>query len=169
MQEAINTKEEETSNVETVETETTENTETVDETATENVDTTVDLNSLSVDELKTKRMGSFKVGISHGDAVYYRNILDKSEYVGPQQAYLLVVAKSEMSQICNILKEKDKNSRWEVGITSATIESLGFFMNKYVGKGSDSATKLFTASMLLRPVMAEINKIDEILKDRSTK
>lgn len=125
------------------------------------------IKSMSEDDLKKMRMGSFKVGLSYGDAVYYRNILDKSEYTGPQQAYILAIAKSEMSQVCSILKDKNKESRFEVSLTSATIESLGFFINRFSGKGADSAARLFSASMLLRPVMAEINRIDEELSSRS--
>jgi hypothetical protein len=124
------------------------------------------LDEMSTEELTTKRMGNFKVGLSYSDAVYYRNLLDKSEYTGPNQAYLLAVSKAELSQVCNGLKNQDKNSRYEVQLTSATIESLGFYMNKHTGKGSDSASKLFSASMLLRPVMGEINKIDDILNSR---
>lgn len=132
-----------------------------------NQDIQKSLETMSLEDLRKKRMGTFKVGISHGDAVYYRNLLNKSDFTGPQQAYLLVVAKTELSQICEALKEKDKNTRYDVELTSAAIESIGFFMNRYVGKGSDSAMKLFTASMLLRPVMGEINKIDEIISSKS--
>lgn len=128
---------------------------------------TPDIKSMSDEDLKKMRMGSFKVGLSYGDVTYYRNILDKSEYTGPQQAYLLAIAKAEISNVCSILSTKDKNSRFEVTLTSATIEALGFFINRFSGKGADSATKLFSASMLLRPVMGEINQIDEELSTRS--
>jgi hypothetical protein len=133
----------------------------------ENLSVEDQIEEMSIEDLKKKRMGTFKVGMSYGDAVYYRNLLDKSEYTGPQQAYLLVVAKTEMSQICAALKDSDKASRHEVDLTSATIESIGFYMNRFTGKGADSAMKLFTSSMLLRPVMAEINKIDEIISEKS--
>ena len=115
------------------------------------------------EDLKVKRMGTFKVGMSLGDATYFRNLLDKASYKGPQQAYLLIIAKAELSQVVAGLKDHDKNQRFEVELTSACIESLGFFMNQFEGKGSDSATKLFTASMLLRPAMGQINKLDEEL------
>lgn len=116
-------------------------------------------------DLQTKRMGTFKVQLDPSSAIYLRNILDKSEYEGPQQAYLLVVAKSEMSSIVNALKDNDKTKRYEVDMTSACIESLGFFMNRLKGKGSDSAMKLFTASMLLRPAMGQINELDQKLAE----
>ena len=150
-------------------TETTETTEATEATeATETAETPeVPLTELSTDDLTKKRMGAFKVGMSYGDAVYYRNLLDKSEYTGPNQAYLLALAKTEMSQLCTGLKTQDKHKRYEVQLTSATIESLGFFINKHSGKGADSASKLFTASMLLRSVMGEINAIDEILSSRN--
>lgn len=116
-------------------------------------------------DLQTKRMGTFKVQLDPGSVLYYRNLLDKCEYEGPQQAYLLVIAKSELSSIAHQLKDADKTKRYEVDMTSACIESLGFFMNRYKGKGSDSAMKLFSASMLLRPVMGEINAIDQQLAE----
>jgi hypothetical protein len=128
---------------------------------TNSVDTpTLSPSEQIVSDLETERMGSFKVGLGYGDAVYFRNLLDKSEYKGPQQAYLLVIAKSELSSICVSLKDSEKDKRFNVDLTSACIESLGFFMNSFEGKGADSATKLFTASMLLRPAMGIINNLD---------
>lgn len=112
-------------------------------------------------DLHDRRIGTFKVGIAFGDAKYLRNLLDKSEFTGPQQAYLLVISKNEMTSILNELKDKDQNKRHEVDMTSATIEALGYFMNNFKGKGSDSATKLFTASMLLRQPMGLINSLDQ--------
>lgn len=146
-------------------TETVETTEPTNQTAENTVEV---LEDLSLEELTQKRMGTFKVGLSYKDAVYYRNLLDKSEFTGPQQAYLLIIAKAELSQVCEALKSTDQMARHEVQLTSATIESLGYFMNKMTGKGADSATKLFSASMLLRPVMGEINKIDEILSAKKS-
>lgn len=116
-------------------------------------------------DLQTKRMGKFKIGMGHGDAIYFRNLLDKCEYTGPQQAYLLIIAKSELSAVAEGLKNQDKLKRYEVELSSACIESLGFFMNNYKGKGADSATKLFTSSMLLRSAIGEINKLDEELAE----
>ena len=140
----------------------------IDETTS--VDDIPEVDPLSPEEqilkdLETERMGSFKVGLGYGDAVYFRNLLDKSEYKGPQQAYLLVIAKAELSQVCEGLKNNDKGKRFDVDLSSACIESLGFFMNNFSGKGSDSATKLFTASMLLRPAMGLINQIDAQLAE----
>jgi len=117
------------------------------------------------EDLKIKRMGKFTVGIAYGDAVFFRNLMEKSTFKGPQQAYLLLVAKSELVSIVQGLKTQDRETRYEVELTSACIESVGFFMNNFEGKGSDSATKLFTASMLLRPAMGEINKLDEQLEE----
>jgi hypothetical protein len=116
-------------------------------------------------DLQTERMGTFKVGMGYVDAVYFRNLLDKSGYKGPQQAYLLIVAKSELSGVAAGLKDNDRNKRYEVDLSAACIESLGFFMNNYEGKGSDSAGKLFSASMLLRPAMGIINNLDEKLAE----
>lgn len=129
-----------------------------------------------VDELSklhAQRMGNFKVTISYADAVYVRNLLEKSEYKGPQQAYLLILSKLEISGICEYLKELPRDSRHIIELSAATIESISFFMNNQTGKGLDSAQKLFTASMQFRPAIAEINKIEDQLetlkKDISSK
>ncbi len=118
----------------------------------------------ALEDLKAERMGKFTVGMGYEDARYFRNLLDKASFKGPQQAYLLVVAKAEMSQVCQGLKEQDSGQRYEVELSSACIESLGFFMNNYEGKGEVSAMKLFSASMLLRPAMGLINNLDSKLE-----
>lgn len=116
-------------------------------------------------DLHTARMGQFKVTMAYADAVYFRNMLDKSEYKGPQQAYLLVISKAEMSNISNTLKDQDQSKRYDVDVSSACIESLNFFMNNKVGKGEHSAQRLFSASMILRQSISEINNIDTELKN----
>lgn len=120
-------------------------------------------------ELSTQRMGKFKVSLSVADAKYIRNLLDRSEWKGPQQAYLLVISKLEMSQICQELKELDPNLSHSVDLSSAAIESISFFMNGSTGKGENSAQRLFAASMLLRPAIGEINKIDTQIEKFNSK
>lgn len=119
--------------------------------------------------LQAKRMGTFKVDLSYSDATYLRNMLDKTTFKGPQQAYLLIISKLELSQICEALKNEPKDTRHPVEITSATIESVSFFMNNKEGVGVDSAQKLFAASMVLRPAIAEINKLDQELTNLSNR
>lgn len=116
-----------------------------------------------IQQLQSTRMGNFKVTLSLTDAKYLRNMLDKTEYKGPQQAYLLIISKLEMTNICEQLGDKDKESRHSVEMSSAAVESLTFFMNQKTGKGIDSAQRLFSASMQLRPAITEINQIDEAI------
>jgi len=120
-------------------------------------------------EISKLRMGKFEVALSTSDAKYMRNILDRAEWKGPQQAYLLIISKLEMSQICEELKEKDQATSHQVPLSSATIESLSFFMNNYTGKGDQSAHKLFASSMLLRPAIGEINKLDREIEELRSK
>jgi hypothetical protein len=117
--------------------------------------------------LQAKRMGTFKVDLSYSDATYLRNMLDKTTYKGPQQAYLLIISKLELSQVCEMLKNESNNTRHPVELTSATIESISFFMNQKEGVGIDSAQKLFAASMVLRPAIGEINKLDQEISNLS--
>lgn len=116
-------------------------------------------------ELSKQRMGKFDVALSAADAKYMRNLLDRSEWKGPQQAYLLIISKLEMSQLCEELKDKDQATSHPTPMSSATIESLSFFMNNYTGKGDNAAHKLFASSMLLRPAIGEINKIDREIEE----
>ena len=116
-------------------------------------------------ELSKQRMGKFEVALSAADAKYMRNLLDRSEWKGPQQAYLLIISKLEMSQLCEELKDKDQATSHPTPMSSATIESLSFFMNNYTGKGDNAAHKLFASSMLLRPAIGEINKIDREIEE----
>lgn len=111
--------------------------------------------------LQTERMGNFRVTISYQDATYVRNILEKSEYRGPQQAYLLIISKLEMTQVCESLKELSRESRHQVELSAAAIESISFFMNNHSGKGLESAQKLFAASMQFRPAISAINSIED--------
>lgn len=138
--------------------------ETAEETVVESQEEVVEEKELTpaekLSQLEAERMGSFKVTLSLEDAKYLRNMLDKTEYKGPQQAYLLVISKLEMSGVCETLNDLDKQQRHTVEISSATIESLTFFMNNKVGKGVDSAQKLFAASMQLRPAITQINELD---------
>ena len=116
-------------------------------------------------DLSKLRMGKFDVALSAVDAKYMRNLLDRSEWKGPQQAYLLIISKLEMSQLYEELKDKDQTTSHAVPMSSATIESLSFFMNNYTGKGDNAAHKLFASSMLLRPAIGEINKIDREIEE----
>lgn len=116
-------------------------------------------------ELSKQRMGKFDVALSAADAKYMRNLLDRSEWKGPQQAYLLIISKLEMSQLCEELKDKDQAVSHPTPVSSATIESLSFFMNNYTGKGDNAAHKLFASSMLLRPAIGEINKLDREIEE----
>ena len=114
-----------------------------------------------LNDLRNQRTGMFDVELAYTDASYLRNLLDRAEYKGPQQAYLLIISKLEISQICESLKEFNKEEKKKVKLTSASIESISFFMNNAVGKGAATAQKLFAASMVLRPAVARINEIDQ--------
>ena len=145
--------------------ETTENTEATDETPfSEEPKVELTPEQQAFEDLKVERMGKFTVGLAYEDARYFRNLIDRAAYKGPQQAYLLIVAKAELSSLCDGLKEQDKGQRYEVELSSACIESIGYFMNNFEGKGEASAMKLFSASMLLRPAMGLINDLDAQLE-----
>lgn len=133
--------------------------EPIEQAMSENVDESAPTDPLQ--DLEKQRIGSFPVDLSAEDAVYFRNLLNKTEWKGPQQAYLLLMAKAELDNIVIMLKQKDPKKRHTTEVPSAVIESLNFFLGNTSGKGEDSANRLFYASMLLRPSMLKISQIDQ--------
>jgi hypothetical protein len=88
---------------------------------------------------------------------------NKIEWKGPNEAYLMLMA---LLSISSELKERDSssNERLQVQLPSTTLESINFFLNRVTGKGEESAHRLFAVSMLLRPSMEEIKKLDETIE-----
>jgi hypothetical protein len=113
------------------------------------------------EQLTQTRTGKFKLPMSHADAVYFRNILDKAEFTGSNLAYLLIIAKVDISQVVFSLKDEDKLSRHDVELNAASIESINYFLEKKVGVGEKAAHKVFAASMILRQPLMAIKKLDE--------
>jgi hypothetical protein len=110
------------------------------------------------------RMGHFTITISPADLKYVKNLLNnKIEWKGPNEAYLILMA---LLSISSELKERDSSSteRVQVQLPSTTLESINFFLNRVTGKGEETAHRLFAVSMLLRPAMEEIKKLDEIIE-----
>lgn len=117
-----------------------------------------------LDKAVQTRMGHFTINISPADLKYVKNLLNnKIEWKGPNEAYLMLMA---LLSISSELKERDSssNERVQVQLPSTTLESINFFLNRVTGKGEESAHRLFAVSMLLRPAMEEIKKLDEIIE-----
>ena len=107
------------------------------------------------------RTGSFDVKINYADLKYLKNTLNqKIEWKGPNEAYLIIMS---VLTIENCLQELDPKSPApaQIKIAASTIESLNYFLTKITGKGLESAQKTFSISMMLRPAMEAIKKIDE--------
>jgi hypothetical protein len=117
-----------------------------------------------LDKAIQARMGHFTINISPVDLKYVKNLLNnKIEWKGPNEAYLMLMA---LLSISSELKERDSssNERVQVQLPSTTLESINFFLNRVTGKGEESAHRLFAVSMLLRPAMEEIKKLDEAIE-----
>jgi hypothetical protein len=117
-----------------------------------------------LDKAVQARMGHFTINISPSDLKYIKNLLNnKIEWKGPNEAYLMLMA---LLSISSELKERDSSSseRVQVQLPSTTLESINFFLNRVTGKGEESAHRLFAVSMLLRPAMEEIKKLDELIE-----
>lgn len=117
-----------------------------------------------LDKAVQARMGHFTINISPADLKYIRNLLNnKIEWKGPNEAYLMLMA---LLSISSELKDRDSasNERIQVQLPSTTLESINFFIGRVTGKGEESAHRLFAISMLLRPAMEEIKKLDELIE-----
>ena len=133
----------------------------VSEDTTETVDETPQEPLSEKEQLTQTRTGKFKLPMSYADAQYFKNTLDKAEFAGSNLAYLLIVAKADISQVADSLKDKDKHSRHDVELSAASIESINYFLEKRVGTGPTTAHKVFSASMILRQSLMAIKKLDE--------
>ena len=117
-----------------------------------------------LDKAVQARMGHFTINISPADLKYVKNLLNnKIEWKGPNEAYLMLMA---LLSISSELKERDSSSteRVQVQLPSTTLESINFFLNRVIGKGEETAHRLFAVSMILRPAMEEIKKLDELIE-----
>ena len=117
-----------------------------------------------LDKAIQARMGHFEINISPADLKYIKNLLNnKIEWKGANEAYLMLMA---ILSISSELKDRDSSSveRIKVQLPSTTLESINFFLNRVTGKGEESAHRLFAISMLLRPSMEEIKKLDNLIE-----
>lgn len=117
-----------------------------------------------LDKAVQARMGHFEINISPSDLKYIKNLLNnKIEWKGPNEAYLMLMSVLNLS---SELKDRDtsSNERVKISLPSTTLESINFFLNRVTGKGEESAHRLFAVSMLLRPAMEEIKKLDELIE-----
>lgn len=117
-----------------------------------------------LDSAIQERMGHFEINISPADLKYVKNLLNnKIEWKGPNESYLMLMA---LLSISSELKERNSSSteRVKIHLPSATIESINFFLNRVTGKGEESAHRLFAISMLFRPAIEKINKLDAFIK-----
>lgn len=135
-----------------------------EETQEDQVEQSPEVELSELDKAVQARMGHFTINISPADLKYIKNLLNnKIEWKGPNEAYLMLMA---VLSISAELKDRDTSSveRTQIQLPSTTLESINFFLNRVTGKGEESAHKLFAISMLLRPAMEEIKKLDETIE-----
>jgi hypothetical protein len=118
-----------------------------------------------LDKAAQSRMGHFEVAISQSDLKYIKNLLNnKIEWKGPNEAYLMLMALLNISNELNEMGKSNPEERKRIHLPSTTLESVNFFLSRVTGKGEESAHRLFAVSMLLRPAMEEIKKLDELIE-----
>jgi hypothetical protein len=118
-----------------------------------------------LDKAVQARMGHFEISISPSDLKYVKNLLNnKIEWKGPNEAYLMLMALLNLSNELKESGDSSSNERKRISLPSTTLESINFFLARVTGKGEESAHRLFAVSMLLRPAMEEIKKLDELIE-----
>ena len=110
--------------------------------------------------LHASRMGNFKVQAAYSELKYFKNMLNKVEWTGSNEAYLVALSCASLDSTLNSL-DSSKVERIEVELPAAVIEALNYFLGKVTGKGRDGANKLFSATMLLRQAVLAITKLQE--------
>ena len=114
--------------------------------------------------LLESRMGQFSVMAGVADLKYIKNaISQKVEFTGPNEAYLTIMAILSLENAIQDIEPKE-TSKVKVSLPASTIESINFFFSKISGKGLESAQRLFSVSMMFRPAMEAIRKLDEEIK-----
>jgi hypothetical protein len=118
-----------------------------------------------LDKAVQARMGHFAINVSPSDLKYIKNTLNnKIEWKGPNEAYLMLTALLILSNELKSLEKSSPTERVNVSLPSTALESINYFLSKVTGKGEESAHRLFSVSMLLRPALEEIKKLDELIE-----
>jgi hypothetical protein len=118
-----------------------------------------------LEELVKKRSGDFELLISYRDLKYIKNALtQKVEWVGPNEAYLFILTQLAIDSSLEEMDPKSEQARVKTSLPSTAIETINYFLSKVTGKGIDSAQKLFSAFMQIRPVMESMKKMDDSIK-----
>lgn len=111
--------------------------------------------------LAQRRTGVFPVKINYDSLKFLRNKLhQKVEWKGPNEAYLMIMSILTIDNALEGLDPKSSEST-QVQLPASTIESVNYFLNRVTGTGLDSAQKLFSLSMMFRPAVEAMKKIDE--------
>lgn len=115
----------------------------------------------SLEALQAKRVGTFSLKINEANLRYIKNQLQgKVQWTGPEEAYLLSMAVITIDSALQGMDPKVKEPV-EVQLPSATIETVIHFLRKVSGTGLESASRLFSTWMILRPVIEDIHATDE--------
>jgi hypothetical protein len=115
----------------------------------------------TLDELIVERTGEHEFYISYSDLKYIKNALtQKLEWTGSNEAYLLIITTLSIDSELERLDPKSVE-RKKVSLSATALESINYFINKISGKGIDSAQKLFSAAMQLRPALEKLKSLDE--------
>ena len=117
----------------------------------------------TLEELKSERAGSFDVNVTYSELKYVRNTLNKVEWTGQNEAYLLLITLAALNDALSTL-DQSSIAKSKVSLPAASIESINFFLSRVSGKGPDHAQKLFSSAMVFRPALEKMKELDLKIK-----
>jgi hypothetical protein len=120
-----------------------------------------------LNELIAERTGSFVIQTDYTDLKWVKNSLEKAEFKGANEAYLVVTSAIALDQALSMLDAKSIDTV-EVSLDATVIETINFFLNRHTGKGVESARRLFIAAMKFRKSMETISELDKQIEKLSS-
>jgi len=114
-------------------------------------------------QLISERTGQFEINMDYADLKWVRNSLEKAEFKGSNEAYLVVTSILSIDQILKSMDPKSTESH-TITLDATVIETINFFLNRHSGKGLESARRLFIAAMKFRTTMEKISNLDKSIE-----
>jgi len=123
-----------------------------------------------LDSAISTRTGYYTIpSLTFDDLKFVRNAFrNKIGWKGGQEAFLIVTAAFELEQAVTLYDPNKKgpkeNNTGEIQLRGGCIESVLFFLNRFEGKGLDSAQRFFKIYFQIQNAAATFPQQDENIK-----
>ena len=123
-------------------------------------------NEEKLDQLREfRKSGSVTLDMSFKAFKQLRNnFKNKTEWEGPNEAYLLCILCLDIEQAMSKMDQKIEEVQ-KVALTNSSIETMGLFINKLKGSNVQSAQNNLSMIMVLNQAIAQIQSIDKQIKE----